>query len=465
MSYNWEGDIIIQDSIIEKKRFVIGGGKKQIRTDIREWISFEDNNILKEIIKGLEKNGLPKTKNPGDFDKRAWTIWDFVAKNLRYVPDPVKQRKEDFWLFPPEIHTLGKGDCEDGSFLLASLLIASGISPFCVRVVIGEVLDRKGGTSGHCWPVYRNEAGEWCILETTLEKAPAYFPEADRLVNYIPYYCFNNFHLWAILHNQNKSSGGLKVEGYLKKRPENIKVKRTDFASGGPLAFVTGPGHYEITEEVLKEFKFGDDAVSIVADASQDPDFYDWSKPRAHAQTDNYEDGNTSESKKDAVGNYISWIGGLNNTMISAAEKDPRHGLFYLGYILHGIQDLAAHKGLTNAQHSYLASLGDNENPDNNLESRKTAVGYSEEYLSTLKNRHGNVYKGLAGYKGRAFLWEKLLYQEKVLLLGRDWDFSPGEFIKYKRLAGKYKEIKNDNPIDLWGTDRVFQDVLAGLRP
>jgi len=136
MPYTWEGDLILQDTVIEKKRFVIGSQNKPINTDIREWISFEDNNIMKGILRDLvDKKGLPRSRGPGSFDKRARVIWDFVAKGIKYVYDTKKQRKGDFWLFPPEIYTLHEGDCEDGSFLLASLLIASGISPFCVRVV------------------------------------------------------------------------------------------------------------------------------------------------------------------------------------------------------------------------------------------------------------------------------------------------------------------------------------------
>ncbi|MEW6003670.1 MAG: hypothetical protein AB1638_13635 [Nitrospirota bacterium] len=53
MSYSWEGDLILQDTVIEKKRFFIGSQNKPIKTDIREWISFEDNNIMKGILREL----------------------------------------------------------------------------------------------------------------------------------------------------------------------------------------------------------------------------------------------------------------------------------------------------------------------------------------------------------------------------------------------------------------------------
>jgi len=59
MGYNWEGDLILRDSAVEKKRYVIGR-RQPITTYIREWISFEDNVIMKEILSELRnKHGLP----------------------------------------------------------------------------------------------------------------------------------------------------------------------------------------------------------------------------------------------------------------------------------------------------------------------------------------------------------------------------------------------------------------------
>ncbi len=241
MFHNWEGDLILQDTVIEKKRFVIGSPKRQIKTDIREWISFEDNNIMKEILKELVKEkALPEHKTPGSFDRRAMIIWDFVAKHIKYVHDGDKPRKGDFWLFPPEIYTLRRGDCEDSSFLLASLLIASGISPFCVRVVLGEAFDENGKSlGGHCWPVYKNEMGQWCILESTLDNIPSQMPKADKLTapgqsfQYVPYYCFNNYHLWEILHSDRKTSIKSGIEKYLKLRGNKVHMKKTRLPFGG----------------------------------------------------------------------------------------------------------------------------------------------------------------------------------------------------------------------------------------
>jgi hypothetical protein len=241
LPYNWEGDLILQNTMIERKRYVIGNSNTQVKADIREWVSFEDNIILKEVINKLaDGKKLPRTKHSGDFDRRAMLLWDFVARNIKYVHDSEQQRKGDFWLFPPEIYTLKKGDCEDCSFLLASLLLASGISPFCVRIVLGEVIDAKGKSiGGHCWPVYKNEMGKWCIIESTLNRIPSYFPEADKpteqkqLFHYIPYYCFNNHHLWLIFPADDRDEKmPQNLNRYLRLRRNKVNTKTIRFCSG-----------------------------------------------------------------------------------------------------------------------------------------------------------------------------------------------------------------------------------------
>jgi Transglutaminase-like superfamily len=233
MSYNWEGDVILQDTAIGKKRYVIGR-KQPITTDIREWISFQDNIIMKEILACLrEKHGLPTTKKPGDFDERAMVVWRFVAGNVTYVHDTTQYKKDDFWLFPPETYQIGKGDCEDGSFLLASLLIAGGISPFCVRVTLGRAYDGTGKPlGGHCWPIYKNEAGRWCILESTLGKIPSRMPEADELsgegqpFRYEPLFCFNGHHLWEIFLRDSGKTGERGLKKYFKARTKRVDMRK-----------------------------------------------------------------------------------------------------------------------------------------------------------------------------------------------------------------------------------------------
>lgn len=479
MPYTWEGDLILQDTVIEKKRYVIGSPSKPVKTDIREWISFEDNNIMKGILRDLIiHKGLPTNRDPKSFDKRAMIVWEFVVENIKYVYDTEKQRKGDFWLFPPEIHALCEGDCEDGSFLLASLLLASGISPFCVRVVLGEVFDEKGKSlGGHCWPVYKNELGQWCILESTLDNIPSRMPEANKLsekgqsFQYVPYYCFNNYHLWEIFSEDKKTTRSMRIGSYLKKRGPKVNMKKTRLPSGGWLSRMTGdwePGHLEITSEVLKGFGFHENAIDIIGDASQDPDFYDWLTPCAHAQTENDEMGRTIESREEAERNYIHWIKGLTERILKVTHQDNRSGLFLFGYVLHGIQDLATHKGITNAQHAYLSKIfGREDDPDHIEENRIKAREYSKKYIEFLKRKYSQTFNKLIAYKGRFLPWDRLMPFEKNLLLNKDgWDLTPKEFIEYSALSKRYEGIKREYPIEetIWDTDQVFKKLIRKIR-
>jgi hypothetical protein len=428
MPYNWEGDYIIQNSVIQKKRYVIGSPNRQITTDIREWISAPDNTVMKDILRKLAQDeGLPRTKKPGDFDKRAMIIWALVAKSIKYVHDSDKQKKEDFWLFPTEVFTLGRGDCEDGTFLLVSLLIASGISPFCTRVALGEVFDENDQSlGGHCWPVYKNELGQWCILESTLDTIPSRMPEANLLsegrqsFRYAPYYCFNNYHLWEIAPERKPVSGKNPLHRYIGPRKRKVNMKDTILPSGGWLSRL--------------------------------------------AQTGNDLDGRTNETKDQAIKNYVTLIKSLSEKLCRVSDESPRRGLYLLGYMLHSIQDLSTHKGITNAQHSYLSKqLGKKKDPDHDEANREKAREYTLKYLEFFDSRHAPVYASIKNYGGEILPQERLFPFEKDRILGTaGWDLTPNEYLTYNGLAEKYKPIMDQYPIQgtAWNTEEVFSLLI-----
>lgn len=483
MPYNWDGDLILQDTKMEDKRFVIRHEDRAVSADVREWMSFEDNIIMKDIIRDLQKKAkLPTGKDPGDFDRRARAIWAFVATSVTYEYDDA-EGKADFWMFPPEVHTLAKGDCEDTSFLLASLLIACGVSPFCVRVALGEVFDEKGASlGGHCWPVYKNESGRWCILESTLDQVPSRLPEADPLTRpgqafqYVPYYCFNNHHLWAILPDPTLSKKPDALPSYLQQRGKKVNMRETRLASGGWLSHITGdwePGHLEYTEKALKTRRFDADAIDVAADASQDPDFYDWNTAWVHAQTENDADGKTSQKRNAAIKSYLNGVERLHKGMMAVAGTSPRAGLFLLGYIIHAVQDLGAHQGITNAQHSYVSKmLGSANDPDHNPDHRKKAQEFTAQYLDFVKSSCRPTYNQLFAYKGRLLPWDKLLVPEKTAVLNQAlgthkiaWDLTPKAVLDYSALKDKYAKIKDKYRVEdtQWDVGKVFADLLHWL--
>ncbi|HIJ97016.1 MAG TPA: transglutaminase domain-containing protein [Desulfuromonadales bacterium] len=472
MNYNWAGDVILHNCAVDHKRFVLGS-KKPIRTDIREFVSPADDVVIKETLNLLANEmNLPTTKSPGDFDRRALIIWDYVARGVRYQFDAKRQRKGDFWLFPSETITLRFGDCEDASFLLASLLIGSGISPFNVRVTLGELHESTGKSlGGHCWVMYKSELGRWCLLESTVERAPGSLQPADRiaangLVNYVPHFCFNNVHLWSIRHDAVNYAD---IQSYLK-NPKMRLVNLADpaFPSGGLISMLTGdnsPGHLELTQQVMKMFGFSEDAIDIAADAAQDPDFYEWDTPSAHAQTKSDDKtGKTMEDQNAAIDNYRDWIACRKNQLLQ--QKKPEFKLFFIGYLLHAIQDLASHQGLTNAQHAYESyidpvakKVGD---CDHSPKNREIAIQYSHDYLDKLLATYPDLAK-LKKYKGGfSLLGHKVSKDDKERLLDKEgWDLSIGKYTIYKDSAEAYAKVMSDNPRITWPCDGVFADLLA----
>jgi len=133
---------------------------------------------------------------------------------------------------------------------------------------------------------------------------------------------------------------------------------------------------------------------------------------------------------------------------------------------LNSIQDLATHKGITNAQHSYVSKLSGKSDPDHNKENRNTAKEYSRRYVDLLRNKYSKPYEKLVAYQGRTLPWDRLLPPEKSRLLDKEgWDLTPGAFIEYSSLGDKYRKIRNEYPIEstLWKTDEVFEKLLQEI--
>jgi hypothetical protein len=229
MGCNWAGDTIVRDTVMWDKRAVLGFPGVYIPTDIREWFSCTDNEVIRRAIQEM---GLPEARSAGTFDARAWKIWKYVAESVQYIEDKASFGLDDFWLFPEETLTLHKGDCEDSSFLLASLLLSSGISDHCVRVVLGKIVSAEV-MSGHAWVVYQSENGVWCLLESTLDSIPERLIAADSFMQpggqyqYQPQFCINPLHLWWIGPSGSagpqgplgeKGSKGAQMADYLRLR-------------------------------------------------------------------------------------------------------------------------------------------------------------------------------------------------------------------------------------------------------
>jgi hypothetical protein len=226
MRYNWAGDVIFRDTILPNKRFVIGSPDQPVATDIREWLQPSNSLVIRNALSQVP--GLPWTKGPGDFDRRAYALWAYVAARVQYNADKDRRGFDDFWLFAEETLSLGIGDCEDSSILLAALLISAGISPYCVRVALGTLYEGSRLIGSHAWVVYQDEFGIWRLLESTLDTVPPRLPDADAFTLpgapqlYHPDFSFNGDHLWWIRPPARPDlPPPLGLEDYLRRRTQS----------------------------------------------------------------------------------------------------------------------------------------------------------------------------------------------------------------------------------------------------
>ena len=218
--WNWSGDEIVYEPIIPASR-TIPGTKRRYPIDIREFLTTRNNAVVNQKL-GLLIGRLPAAEQAlfrsharGSFDFRVDAVLDY-AVTLQYLRAANKAgRGPDAWLYPDETLAQGGGDCEDLAFLLAALLLAAGVSGYCIRVALGTLHivlpDGRRQKHDHCWVMYQNESGVWEILEPLRAVAPRPARVGARpaksarparrpaqSIEYVPHYVFNADHLWLI---------------------------------------------------------------------------------------------------------------------------------------------------------------------------------------------------------------------------------------------------------------------------
>jgi len=216
--WNWDGDVIIRDSVVPSSRPVVGSHslKKQYDIDVREFLVTAGNAVMRrtlhEVVPGFLKEidgdlGRFQCRDRGAFDYRADILSAFVAQKIKYRT----RKRQDPWQFPDETLFLKTGDCEDRAFLIASLLLAAGISSFNVRVALGKFRHHRPGQAprdyDHAWVMYKNEAGNWTVLEPLHLGSDHARPRnltrkllraRTGQVEYLPTFLFNETHLWRV---------------------------------------------------------------------------------------------------------------------------------------------------------------------------------------------------------------------------------------------------------------------------
>jgi transglutaminase-like putative cysteine protease len=127
------------------------------RKEADKWYNIDVRNYFQEfdsvipIVSGV------------NLDEKALNALIWVHDHTKYAKDNEEYGFDEFWAYPYQTIVHKKGDCEDGSILLANILLRSGVPYWRIRLNVGEV---KGGR--HCYVTYCREFDnrfvvlDWC---------------------------------------------------------------------------------------------------------------------------------------------------------------------------------------------------------------------------------------------------------------------------------------------------------------
>lgn len=115
-------------------------------------------------------------------DEKMFKVEQWVKENITYVSDIQNYGQMEYWSYPTVTLNRGKGDCEDGAFLIHSLALHAGVAMDKLRTYGGFVQESEGSPllGGHAWTAYRRDSDnswvelDWCYYPTDK-------PLADRV--------------------------------------------------------------------------------------------------------------------------------------------------------------------------------------------------------------------------------------------------------------------------------------------
>lgn len=119
--------------------------------------------------------------------------------------------------------------------------------------------------------------------------------------------------------------------------------------------------HFDLTFKAMRDSGFSEEQARLAATAAQDVDDFEATHAAAHAQTPSAKGGALFEQPPaEARTAFIRWSQCQLKRLSDACTKPAEERLYWLGYALHGVQDLAFHQGISNAEHAYRdAKLGE----------------------------------------------------------------------------------------------------------
>jgi len=139
--------------------------------DYLQYPNAEIEAMARSIVKASDTN-----------DEKAYKILRWVQDNIAYKSDVEAYGISELWIFPTVVVNKGYGDCEDGAFLIHSLMLNAGIPWDRVRTYGGIVVVGVGAsTGGHGWTAYKREIDdEWVVLDWS------YYPSEEPISERVP---------------------------------------------------------------------------------------------------------------------------------------------------------------------------------------------------------------------------------------------------------------------------------------
>jgi hypothetical protein len=106
-------------------------------------------------------------------DEKAEKILKWVVANFKYESDYSVYGEFEHWAKPTDALKLMRGDCEDGAFIIHSLLLHANVNPENIRTEGGVIRINKlkngkvvfDTLTGHSWTTYRRSDGKWVALD------------------------------------------------------------------------------------------------------------------------------------------------------------------------------------------------------------------------------------------------------------------------------------------------------------
>jgi predicted transglutaminase-like cysteine proteinase len=160
-------------SSFQNQKFTSPDDIKSDPAYVNFYLQYPNQKIRKlamEITAGLKSD-----------DEKVRAIQAWVIRHIEYVEDKDQYGYDELWVPPVMTLQQGKGDCEDGAFLIMSLALNAGVDPDRLRFYGGEVVaGESAGTGGHGWVAYRRESdNEWVVADFSY--LPDLRPMDDRI--------------------------------------------------------------------------------------------------------------------------------------------------------------------------------------------------------------------------------------------------------------------------------------------